>query len=664
MTSVSVKAPGRGRKRAGAASSKRSSGRSSRTVRGVVDSQPPDPVTAYAQDVVAGAVVAGRAVRLACQRHLDDLQRQVTPAFPYVFEPARVADLLKFFEDFCTLDDVDPVTGDPLPFTLVRWQQFVLGSLVGWVHQRTGFLRFLESYEETGKGSTKTPASAAYGLYRTVAWDRHNLENYSAGVNGDQANYLFAFAKRIAQRSPDLRALLDVGEYNLAWVERNSFFRPLTSEGRSLDNKRVFTAIIDELHEHPSPVIPEKMLLGVKSQTDAQVLMLTNAGHDKTSVCWTKHDYGMKVLEGAIVDEAFFAYICQLDACETCRAKGATQPNDGCPQCDDWTNEPVWTKVNPAIDDIPALREYLRGVVRRAVNQPTTQSRIKRLNFCIWTQAHSVWIPSNAWAACRSSIERPKSGVACAAAFDMSMKVDLSGCVIAQRFDDPPEAKEETIEIETIDAGQNLKRMWAANYRIRLSAFAWLPEDTLLERVQSERIPYDLWKRMSDDPSSPLGRFFRTTPGPVIDHHQIVDEFLEEIGATFRPQRIGYDPYNATALAIDLRDRGKYSIVELGQGRKLSETIKLFYALVRLGRIEHDGNPLFAWCISNAEPKYDRFENVWLEKPSATKRIDLAIAAVMAVSQVVLLPSVRKRRRGARIWTPAGFIDAAEYLGV
>lgn len=34
-----------------------------------------DPVTQYARDVVDGKVVAGRLVRLACERHLRDLER-------------------------------------------------------------------------------------------------------------------------------------------------------------------------------------------------------------------------------------------------------------------------------------------------------------------------------------------------------------------------------------------------------------------------------------------------------------------------------------------------------------------------------------------------------------------------------------------------------------
>jgi phage terminase large subunit-like protein len=451
----------------------------------------------------------------------------------------------------------------------------------------------------------------------------------------------------MAERSDDLRDLLDVGEYNTAWLERNSFFRPLTSEGRSLDNKRVFTALIDELHEHPSPVIPEKMLLGIKSQVDALVVMLTNAGFDKTSICWVKHEYALKVLEGTIQDEQFFGYVCQLDPCESCRAKGAMQPNDGCSDCDSWTDERVWPKVNPAIVELPTLAEYLRGVVKRALNQPSTLARIKRLNFCIWTQGHSIWIPVDRWEACRVPAVGQAKGVPCAAMFDMSMKMDLTGCVIAQRIDDPDTQRATEVELEENEGGAAVKKVWSVNYTIELSAFAWLPRDTLLERVKNERIPYDVWERE---------KWLRVTDGPVIDHHLIEDEFLTEIGPRFKPQRVGYDPYNATELAVALRDRGKYTVVEIGQGRKLSEFVKLFEALVRLGRIRHDGNPVFGWCVSNAEPKHDRYENVWLEKSNPTKRIDLAIAAVGAVSQVVVLPRPRMKRRGPRVWTPGGFV--------
>ena len=51
---------------------------------------------AYAQDVVAGKVLAGRYAQLACQRFLDDLKRIGTEGFPYTFEWDRADDVIEF----------------------------------------------------------------------------------------------------------------------------------------------------------------------------------------------------------------------------------------------------------------------------------------------------------------------------------------------------------------------------------------------------------------------------------------------------------------------------------------------------------------------------------------------------------------------------------------
>jgi len=176
----------------------------------------------------------------------------------------------------------------------------------------------------------------------------------------------------------------------------------------------------------------------------------------------------------------------------------------------------------------------------------------------------------------------------------------------------------------------------------------WLPRDTMLERVKNEHIPFDLWEKQG---------WLLVTPGPVIDHDLIYEQFTKTLAPPFRPQRIGYDPHNATQFAVQLRDKGRYEIAEVKQGRALSETFKLFEALVRLRRIRHRRNPVMTWCVANADPKRDRYENIWLEKPSPTKRIDGVIAAVIALNQLVLLPAKRRRRGIAKVFTPTGFQD-------
>ncbi len=505
---------------------------------------------------------------------------------------------------------------------------------------------------ETSKGTGKTPMAAGYGLYGLVGKDERSAEIYSLGVTGAQAFYLYDFAKKMAERSDELSAVLEIGARNIAWVSRGSYFRPLSAEGRSLDNKRPYMAIVDELHEHPSSVIPEKMRLGFKGRENPMLLEITNAGHDKTSVCWEHHDYSAKVLEGTVTGPAadrWFGYICQLDPCAKCRSEGASQPNDGCPDCDTWTDPTVWVKVQPSLG-VTIMADQMQALVDEAIDRPEVQARTKRLSFCQWTQAHTVWIPTDRWDACRvPAVAATNTGQACALGFDMSEKLDLTAGVVALRVDDDRAADD--VELTDVVDGQEVTRSLNINFCVELVPFFWLPTDTMLERVRTEQIPFDRWH---------ADTHLRATPGPVIDHDLIYEQVMAEIVPAYRPQRIGYDPHNATQFAVQLRDKGRQTVAEVKQGRGLSESFKLFEALVRLRRIRHAGNPVLSWCVSNAEPKRDRYENLWLEKPSRTKRIDGVIAAVIALSQLVLLPAApRTRRVRARLFTVDGVQDLA-----
>jgi hypothetical protein len=123
---------------------------------------------------------------------------------------------------------------------------------------------------------------------------------------------------------------------------------------------------------------------------------------------------------------------------------------------------------------------------------------VKRLNFCIWTQGHSIWIPSDQWDACRSTVVATDARRAVRGAFDLSMKIDLTGCVIAQRFDDEspesrPKRPSSSRTTRTARRQEGLEGQLpdpAEGVRVDSG-------DTMLERVKNEHIPYDLWERGS-----------------------------------------------------------------------------------------------------------------------------------------------------------------------
>ena len=57
-----------------------------------------DAANRYARAVVAGTVPANKWVRLACQRHLDDLKKSKAKAYPFRFDAEKAERVCRFIE--------------------------------------------------------------------------------------------------------------------------------------------------------------------------------------------------------------------------------------------------------------------------------------------------------------------------------------------------------------------------------------------------------------------------------------------------------------------------------------------------------------------------------------------------------------------------------------
>lgn len=382
-----------------------------------------DPVTHYATEVVARRIVASRLNRLACQRHLHDLRDAATKGL--VWKPEEAQEWIDFFptclclpeetegdEDFDDEADVRPAGGTP--FTLAPHQQFIVGSLFGWFayvvskkkpEARRLQQRFRIAYYEAAKGDGKTPLGAGLLIILLVRHGVRGAQLFCAAVTKDQAKLAFADCVKMVEASPALKDLITHTGNNLAVKTTGSFIRPISSEKRGLDGKRVQGAVVDELHEHPSPTVVVKLIAGIKGRPNALIFMPTNSGFDTESICWEYHDYSRQVLEGTIVNETWFALVCHLDACDACHADGKLQPSDDCPDCDDWKTEgDHWLKACPNLG-VSTTWETQRQQVVLALHIRSQRNWVRRLNFCQWTYQRDVWIPAEQWAACACTRE-------------------------------------------------------------------------------------------------------------------------------------------------------------------------------------------------------------------------------------------------------------------
>jgi phage terminase large subunit-like protein len=546
--------------------------------RSAASSKPAHPVDVYAArvcgDPTAGdPIIAGPLVRLACERHRRD--RETGPARGLRFDTAKASHAIDFFPQFLRLPD-GPRAGDP--FHLSPHQQFLIGSFAGWCGP-DGDLRFVTVYHEEGKGGGKSPLWAGYGLYRLVT-ARDAQQIFIAAVTADQSRIMFRDCERFVERSPHLRRKIHQTVNNLAHASSGAFLRTVSSETRSLDGKRISLALIDEVHEHLTPLVCDKMRAGLKGAVNAQIVELTNAGYDRTSVCWAHHELSRQVLEGAVENDSWFAFVAGLD--------------DG----DDPLTDPTcWVKSNPNVG-VSIPEKYLREQVAEANQMATKANIVLRLNFCVWTQAETRAINMTQWGACQPLPSAAElEGAPCFAGLDLGQSDDFSA----------------------------LLKVWVlGDGRLAVVPRFWLPQGAL-DRYPNR--PYAAWQRAG---------VLDVTDGDVTDLDQIEDAVAAEC-AEHGIKEVAYDKRFAQQLAQHLVGQG-ITMVDTPQGFQLNEALTKLFASIVTGELCHGNHPILTWMASNAVTRTGRLGEVRLDKESAGEKVDGIAALAMALDRVVRSP--------------------------
>ncbi len=544
-----------------------------------------DTVTEYAQSVVDGKRIAGPHVRAQCARHLRDLKDGVKRGLVWNLDESKKAQ--RFYSNVLKLNGGD---FEGVPFVLLPWQQFVVGSLFGW-QGVDGYRRFRVAYVETAKGSGKSPLAAGIGMKGLVADSEPRAEIYSAATKKDQAMILFRDAVAMVDQSPELSKRLQksgTGErcWNLAYMAQGAFFRPISSDdGQS--GPRPHIALVDELHEHKTNTVVEMLRAGTKSRRQAMIFMITNAGSGRNGPCWAYHEYGARVAAGDVIDDGFFPYVCGLDEAD-----------------DPFADEACWPKANPSLQDadLPGYK-YIREQVTEAKGMPSKEALVRRLNFCQWTDAESPWISHEVWKGAQQEYDvESLRGRRAVAGLDLASTTDLTGLVFL---------------VEPVEDGEPWK----------LIPYAWLPDVDLRRKADTDRVPYVEWKAEG---------LLDTTPGRAISKRAILQK-LSGMCDFFEVICCAYDRWRIEDLIQMAADDG-ITLPPMrphGQGYKdMSPAIETFETMLLNGEIAHNGHKILTMCAGNAVTDQDPAGNRKLDKEKATGRIDLIIAAVMAAGTI------------------------------
>lgn len=568
-----------------------------------------DRTRAYAEDVVAGRIVAGPHVRNACRRHLLDLETGHERGLWFDQEAAQY--VFDFFETVLRLSEGQ---FDGKPFTLHPSQAFILGSIFGW-KRRDGTRRFRRAYIEQGKGNGKSPLAGGIGLFGLIADGEAGAQIYSAAAKRDQAAILFADAVKMVRQSPKLARYIEfsggVGrEYNMAYHRRGSFFRPVSRDtGKTGSGPRPHFVLVDEVHELPDRKIIEMLERGFKFRRQPLLFMITNSGSDRNSVAWEEHEHAVKVAAGhteAVNDPTFvgeplddttFSYVCALDEGD-----------------DPLTDPSCWIKANPLLG-VTITEQYLAEVVAQAKAIPGQLNGILRLHFCVWTDAEKAWMT-------RATLE-PRladfdplehAGKPVYLGLDLSQNRDITALAAVVRTG-------------TDANGKPLYDAWVE---------AWTPGDTIHARELRDKLPYTVWAREGH---------LHAPPGESINYRHVA-QTLAEYAERYIVELVAYDRFafrrfeeyvEELGLSLTFAEhpqgglkKGK-PLEPGGEGLWMPGSVRLLEDALLENRIRLKRNPVLVSAMMSAVPEHDKWGNYWLSKTRSTNKIDAAVALAMAI---------------------------------
>lgn len=529
----------------------------------------------WARQVLAGEIDHCKWVKLACQRHLDDLAASSQAEHPYYFDPEAAERVCRFVEKLPHVKGEWAKRRERI--RLEPWQCFCLAVPFGWKRKADCNRRFSEAYLEIPRKNAKSTLSAGAGLYMLVADGEEGAEVFSGATTLDQALMVFDPAKKMAERA---RGFLDhfgveVFKRSLVSAATNSFFRPLAR--RPGDGASPHCSIVDEYHEHDTDALYDAMKTGMGARRQPMQWVITTAGTNLAGPCYDKHLYAQKVLEGSLEDDRLFAIIFSID------------------DDDDWKDFACWIKANPNYG-VSVDPDYLRGQYADAIQQPSKQNinRCKHLN--LWLSADTAW---------------------------MNM-VDLSKCVNCGLGLDQFLGQPVYLPLDLASKLDLAVMMHLFKQGEDLFVFGkyWLPE-AQLQLPKNEH--YRKWAAEG---------WLTMTPGNVTDYGLIEDE-IKELRGRYQVMEVPYDPFQATYLVTRLLAEG-FPMVEVGATVKnFSEPMKELEALITDGRFHYNGDPVLTWAFSNVVAHLDKKDNIYPNKPSQALKIDPVVAIIMGLSRIM-----------------------------
>lgn len=460
------------------------------------------------------------------------------------------------------------------PFALREWQEKIVRKILGTLRP-DGTRQYRRAFLALPRKQGKTELIAAIANCLLLATGRRGQHIYSASGDHKQAALIFRAAASMIRNDPTLSQHCVIYEsYKRIEVPGlDSFYEALSSEAKLKHGLSPAAVLFDEVHILPDRELHDVLTTGFGARREPLTLYITTAGHDRASLCWELWQHARNVRDGIVDDPTFLPILYEVS------------PDD------DWTDEAVWHKAMPALDDFCSL-EFIRDEFRKAQMMPSFENTFKRLYLNLWTEQATRWLQVERWLACAGLSEAELIDRPCMAGLDLGVTGDMSAAAFLFEND-----------LGGVDV--------AVRY--------WVPRDGRWKDEVENRERYRLWERQG---------FLKFTDGEVKDD-DVIEADIVALNQRWPIQQMTADRAYAMSLLTRLFNKHEIPIKGVPQGPiTLNAAMVDLEEMILAGTLRHTNNPVLNWNVANANVSRNSTGLMYLDKAMDRIRID-GLAAVI-----------------------------------
>lgn len=543
-----------------------------------------DRASQYALSVFKEEILVSDSVYDAATRHLNDM----ITLNGYYWDYKESNNVIQFGEML-----PNPSTGKPLK--LDGFQDFILGSLVGW-KTNEGNKRYRTANISMARKQGKSMLQAILALYTLIFEDNPSQhKQIQLGANSRyQSSKLFDFVKMnanaVVAKSVNLRKQLKIIQGRIEHKPSYSYIENISSEAGNLDGSNTLLFIVDEFHEAKDRKLLNVIESGMVLQPNGQTVIISTVGLNINYPYKQMFDYAKDIASGKEKNERYFSFI----AYNTLEEKDRPE---------------LWAKSNPLINN-PEIGKTLFENLQQDYEDAKKENEengfiVKNLN--IWTKsAQNSYLSLQDWEACKTDEDINIQGTDVYIGVDLARLGDLSALAFLHPID---------------------SKMYVDSH-----VFVGKREGI---KLKSERDKID-YQMLADKNYATITKL----ESGIISFEQIVEHMVTYIkDYNLNVKGVMYDPAMSELFLQEIEVNYEHlnlPLIEVGQGWKnLSFPIKQFKLDVFEKKIVHKSNPILDMAVMNAKVKVDNNDNLMLIKDRDREKIDSIVAMVTAYSHAL-----------------------------